>query len=158
MIDYSYGKVLLAPGQRLGYLALSPLMPRQVRAELAGAFTTSQMALGWTFPNAVMQHAVPALEHLSIDIDALAAKRARVCDGLTGAGYRITRPEGTFYVWGEAPGGDAVAFCHRLKERDVRVMPGTVFDRPQHFRISLTASAEMIERAMPILEEAVQHA
>ena len=27
LISYSYGKVLLAPGQRLGYLALSPLMP-----------------------------------------------------------------------------------------------------------------------------------
>ncbi len=26
-ISYSYGKVLLAPGQRLGYLAISPLMP-----------------------------------------------------------------------------------------------------------------------------------
>src|SRR3546814_13208569 len=25
LIDYSYGKILLAPGQRLGYLALSPL-------------------------------------------------------------------------------------------------------------------------------------
>ena len=27
LISYSYGKVLLAPGQRLGYLAISPLMP-----------------------------------------------------------------------------------------------------------------------------------
>ncbi len=31
LIDYSYGKVLLAPGQRLGYLALSPLMPEAER-------------------------------------------------------------------------------------------------------------------------------
>ena len=29
LISYSYGKVLLAPGQRLGYLAMSPLMPRR---------------------------------------------------------------------------------------------------------------------------------
>src|SRR5204863_2605108 len=27
LISYSYGKVLLAPGQRIGYLAFSPLMP-----------------------------------------------------------------------------------------------------------------------------------
>jgi aspartate aminotransferase len=27
LISYSYGKVLLAPGQQLGYLAISPLMP-----------------------------------------------------------------------------------------------------------------------------------
>ncbi len=38
LIDYSYGKVLLAPGQRLGYLALSPLMPEDERAALRDAF------------------------------------------------------------------------------------------------------------------------
>ena len=30
-------------------------------------------------------------------------------------------------------------------------MPGTIFDRPEHFRISLTATMEMIERALPTL-------
>jgi aspartate aminotransferase len=34
LISYSYGKVLLAPGQRLGYLALSPLMPQADRQAL----------------------------------------------------------------------------------------------------------------------------
>jgi aspartate aminotransferase len=33
-ISYSYGKILLAPGQRLGYLALSPLMPLRDRQRL----------------------------------------------------------------------------------------------------------------------------
>ena len=62
MIDYSYGKVLLAPGQRLGYLALSPLLPASDREELRGAFMPIQLAIGWNFPNALMQHSVPALE------------------------------------------------------------------------------------------------
>ena len=35
LISYSYGKVLLAPGQRLGYLAISPLMPASDRQALA---------------------------------------------------------------------------------------------------------------------------
>ena len=52
---------------------------------------------------------------------------------------------------GPAPGGDAVAFCDALAERDVYVMPGTLFDRPEHFRISLTATIDMIERALPHL-------
>ena len=58
LIDYSYGKVLLAPGQRLGYLALSPLMPARERATLRAALVPTQAALGWTFPDAVMQYAV----------------------------------------------------------------------------------------------------
>ena len=31
LISYSYGKILLTPGQRLGYLAVSPLMPTSSR-------------------------------------------------------------------------------------------------------------------------------
>jgi len=37
LISYSYGKVLLAPGQRLGYLAISPLMPAGDRRALRDA-------------------------------------------------------------------------------------------------------------------------
>ncbi|HRO12399.1 aminotransferase class I/II-fold pyridoxal phosphate-dependent enzyme [Amaricoccus sp.] len=149
LIDYSYGKVLLAPGQRLGYLALSPLLPAAERAALREAFFSCQMALGWGFPDSVMQYAVPALEEVSIDIAALAARRERLLGALGAWGYRLTRPEGTFYLWGAAPGGDAVRFAEALAERGVLVMPGTLFERPGDFRISLTANAAMIERALP---------
>ncbi|MET0780583.1 MAG: aminotransferase class I/II-fold pyridoxal phosphate-dependent enzyme, partial [Microbacterium sp.] len=151
MIDYSYGKVLLAPGQRLGYLALSPLLPISEREELRGAFMPIQLAIGWGFPNALMQYSVPALESVSIDIAELTRKRDRLYGALTDAGYTLTRPEGTFYLWGRAPGGDAQVYCDALAEQRVYVMPGTVFDRPEHFRISLTATMETIERAVPVL-------
>jgi aspartate aminotransferase len=152
LIDYSYGKVLLAPGQRLGYLALSPLLPVEERRALGTAFLPCQMGIGWTHPDAVMQHAVTALETVSIDIGALAERRDRLLGALGGWGYRMTRPEGTFYLWGAAPGGDAVRFAETLAAEGVLVMPGTLFDRPGDFRISLTASAEMIERALPAFE------
>ena len=152
LIDYSYGKVLLAPGQRLGYLALSPLMPAAERQALRAACFPCQMALGWTYPDAVMQYAVPALEEVSIDMAALAARRDRMLGALEQWGYRLTRPEGTFYLWGAAPGGDAVRFADALAARGVLVMPGTLFERPGDFRISLTANAEMIERALPAFQ------
>lgn len=154
LIDYSYGKVLLAPGQRLGYLALSPLLPAAERAALREAVFPAQMGINWGFPDAVMQYSVPALESVSIDIDALAARRDRLLGALGGWGYRMTRPEGTFYLWGAAPGGDSAAFADRMAERDVLVMPGTLFDRPGDFRLSLTASDAMIERALPAFRDA----
>ena len=155
LVDYSYGKVLLAPAQRLGYLALSPLLPAAERQALRAAFLPCQLALGWTYPDAVMQYAVPALEEVSIDMVALAARRDRMLGALEGWGYRLTRPEGTFYLWGEAPGGDATGFVDRLAERGVLVMPGTLFERPGHFRISLTASDAMVERALPAFRAAL---
>jgi aspartate aminotransferase len=154
MIDYSYGKVLLAPGQRLGYLALSPLMPAAEREQLRTAFMPIQLAIGWGFPNALMQYSVPALESVSIDMPELTSKRDRLYGALSAAGYTLTRPEGTFYLWGRAPGGDSQRYCDALASRGIHLMPGTIFDRPEHFRVSLTATMDTIERALPALVEA----
>lgn len=153
LIDYSYGKVLLAPGQRLGYLALSPLIPTPERDELRDVMLPLQLALGWGFPDALMQYAAPALETVSIDLAELTRRRDRMVAALSEAGYTLTVPEGTFYLWGAAPGGDAVAFAAALAGRGVYLLPGTVFDRPGHFRISLTATMDMLERALPALRE-----
>lgn len=151
VIDYSYGKVLLAPGQRLGYLALSPLIPAEERNELRAAFMPLGLAIGWGFPDAVMQYSVPALETLSLDMAELTRKRDRLHGALADAGFEVTRPEGTFYLWGRAPGGDAQSFGDALAARGVYVMPGTLFGQPHHFRISLTATMSMIDRALPHL-------
>ena len=64
----------------------------------------------------------------------------------------MTRPEGTFYLWGRAPGGDGDEFSRRLQESGVYVMPGSIFDRPTDFRVCLTATDEMIENALPFFQ------
>jgi aspartate aminotransferase len=149
LISYSYGKVLLSPGQRIGYLALSPLMPAADRQPLRDALFSAQMALGWCFPNAVMQYAVPDLEGLSIDQPALVRRRDALVNVLSGNGYGVLPPEGTFYLWCRWPEGDPEKHWNALAERDVFVMPGSVMASPDHFRISLTASDAMVERALP---------
>ncbi|MES0827617.1 aminotransferase class I/II-fold pyridoxal phosphate-dependent enzyme [Ruegeria sp. SCP11] len=154
LIDYSYGKILLAPGLRLGYLAISPTLPVSERDELRALRFAVQMADGWNVPDAPLIYALPDLEDLSIDLAALARRRERMLGALGQWGYRMTRPEGTFYLWGRAPGGDSDAFAECLQEQGVYVMPGTVFDRPTDFRICLTATDEMIENAMPVFQAA----
>jgi aspartate aminotransferase len=148
-ISYSYGKVLLAPGQRLGYLAMSPLMPDVDRRAFSDAMLAAQMALGWCFPNAVMQYALPDLETLSIDQAALARRRDRLMGVLAESGYDVLPPEGTFYLWSRWPGGDPEQLWNRLADRNVFVLPGTLMNLPAYFRISLTASDVMMERALP---------
>src|SRR5262245_62176548 len=97
LISYSYGKVLLAPGQRLGYLALSPLMPSGDRQALRDAMFSAQMALGWCFPNAVMQYALPDLEALSIDRAGLARRHDQLTATLAQAGFVVVGSGGTVY-------------------------------------------------------------
>lgn len=150
LISYSYGKVLLAPGQRLGYLALSPLMPDEDKDAFRETMFSAQMALGWCFPNAIMQYAIPDLDALSIDGAALTRRRDALAATLNAAGCEVLRPEGTFYLWSKWPKGNPEDFWNALADRDVFVLPGSMMNEPNFFRISLTASDEMVERSLPI--------
>ena len=147
MITYSYGKTLLAPGMRIGYVAMPPSMPD--REALREALFTAQIATGFAFPNALLQHAIEDLEPLSIDVGALERRRDRVVGALRDMGYPTTNPEGTFYVMAQAPVDDDMAYGELLADHGVLILPGTVVEAPGWFRISLTASDEMVTEACP---------
>ena len=152
-VSYSYGKVLLAPGQRLGYLAISPLMPDAERRAFSESMFAAQMALGWCFPNAVMQYAVRDLEKLSIDQAALVRRRDQLMDVFVKNGYEPLHPEGTFYLWSKWPAGNPEQLWNHLADRNVFVLPGSLMNAPGYFRLSLTASDAMVERALPAFRE-----
>lgn len=156
LLAYTYGKTHLAPGERIGYLALPPDMPG--RAGLRETITALQISMGWIYPNATLQYALPRLEEFSIDIALLQRKRDRMVDALTWMGYQVTPCEGTFYLFVVAPTSDDTAFTDQLAERDVFVLPGTMFETPGFFRISLTASEDMIERSLPLFADALSRA
>jgi aspartate aminotransferase len=149
LISYSYGKVLLTPGQRIGWLALSPSIPD--RAPLRKVIERTQISGGWLFPNAVMQYAVGDLEQMSIDLAGLEAKRDRLTGELRAAGYHLRPPEGTFCLWVRSPVPDDVMFSRSLADHKILVLPGTTCEAPGYFRISLTATDDMIDRALPAL-------
>ncbi len=150
---YTYGKTLLAPGQRIGYAALSPTFPDREATNYA--IFVHQLAAGWGFPNALLQHAIDDLEGLSVDIAALQARRDRMVPALRDMGYEVTRPEGTFYVMVRSPDPDDLAFTARLAELGALVLPGTIVESPGWFRISLTASDEMVERGLEAFQAAI---
>lgn len=63
-----------------------------------------------------------------------------------------------FYLLPRAPVADDRAFCALLAEQGVAVLPGHVIELPGYFRICLTATDEMIERALPVFAYAIHHA
>jgi aspartate aminotransferase len=143
LITYSYGKTLLAPGMRIGYLTVPPTMPDRVA--LRDRVLLAQIATGYSFPNADLQHAIEDIERLSIDIAALERRRDRMAAILDQLGYEHTLPEGTFYIMAKSPIADDQAFAEILGEEGVVVLPGAVVEVPGWFRISLTASDAMVE-------------
>ena len=140
---YSYGKTLLSPGMRMGYIAMAPGMPGAEK--LRGLINLAQITTGWAFANADLQHALPRIEPLSIDVAALQRRRDRVIPALKEMGYETDLPEGTFYAMVKSPLGDDVEYSRVLRRHGVLVLPGSVVEVPGWFRISLTANDAMVE-------------
>ncbi|MFQ6022178.1 MAG: aminotransferase class I/II-fold pyridoxal phosphate-dependent enzyme [Acidiferrobacterales bacterium] len=153
---YTYGKTLLTPGERIGYIALPPTMPD--REKLHSAITVSQLMTGWAFPNVVLQYAMEELERLSIDVGHLEQKRDRLVAALRRFGYELHIPEGTFYLLVRSPWEDDWAFMDLLATHKILVLPASVVELPGYFRVSLTANDEMIDRALPGFEAAISYA
>ena len=153
LISYSYGKVLLTPGQRIGWLAWTPEMVN--REQLRSDVFMAQVAGGWLFPSAIMQYSLETLEGLSIDLVELERKRDLAVTELGEAGYELWKPDGTFYLWVRSPDPDDVAFVELLAEDGVLVLPGSTCGAPGFFRISLTATMEMLEDSLPVFRKAI---
>ncbi|HSL08608.1 MAG TPA: aminotransferase class I/II-fold pyridoxal phosphate-dependent enzyme [Pseudonocardiaceae bacterium] len=155
MLVHTYSKSTLAPGQRLGFLALAPGLPD---AEVVRRALRSVLTSGLMMPDAVMQYALPDIDGLLIDVAAIERRRDRMVAVLREQGYELHIPEATFYLLPRAPLVDDRAFCALLAEEGVIVLPGHVVELPGYFRISLTATDEMVERSFPVFARAIERA
>jgi aspartate aminotransferase len=150
---HTFSKSALAPAQRLGYLAMPITMPDREalrQGAMAASLATSNMA-----PDAVMQYALPDLLHITVDMNKLQLRRDRLLEALRAAGYEVHTPEGTFYLLVRSPIDDEWAFVRRLAEDKVVAMSGDMFEMPGYFRLSITATDDMVERAIPVFEKAI---
>ena len=154
LVLYTYGKQLLAPGERLGYVAISPSM--RIARRPAGSRLFAQIVGGWQFPNTTLQRAVPDLETLSIDVPALQRRRDRMFDALTGLGYEVTKPEATFYMMVRSPIADdrrspTPRPAQRLRRawphlRDARILQDLADGERRHGGARAAGLRERVER------------
>jgi aspartate aminotransferase len=86
------------------------------------------------------------------------ARRDRLVPALRDLGYEASMPEGTFYTMARSPIADDVAFGEILARHRVLILPGTVVEVPGWFRVSLTASDQMVEDGIPRFAAAMEEA
>ncbi len=156
IVATSWSKSLALPGERIGYLALSPRMAEA--AELFEACTFTSRVLGFVNAPALWQWVVAEVGDLAIDVAPYREKRDLMYEGLTRIGYRCVKPQGAFYVFPRTPIDDDVAFVRLLAEEGVLTVPGSGFGMPGHIRISLTVERETVVRALPGFERAFHKA
>ena len=156
VVATSWSKSLAIPGERIGYLALSPRMPEA--AALFEACTFTSRVLGFVNAPALWQWVVAEVGDQVIDVAPYREKRDLMYEGLVRIGYECVKPQGAFYVFPRTPIDDDVAFVRLLAEEGVLTVPGSGFGAPGHIRISLTVERETVIRALPGFERAFRAA
>jgi aspartate aminotransferase len=156
VVATSWSKSLALPGERIGYLAISPRLPEA--AELFEACAFTGRVLGFVNAPALWQWVVAEVGDQVIDVAPYREKRDLMYAGLTRIGYQCVKPQGAFYVFPRTPIEDDVAFVRLLAEEGVLTVPGSGFGAPGHIRISLTVERDTIVRALPGFERAFRRA
>ena len=101
-----------------------------------------------SYPNALLQRALPDIADLCVDIGAIERRRDLLVPALAEMGYEPTTPEGTFYIVARSPIPDDTAFVAQLAASNTFVLPGATISKPGWFRISLTGSDGMVEASI----------
>lgn len=150
LIVYSFGKYHFLQGQRLGYVAVSPVHPD--RPAVAEELVRWTRISGLATPTALMQRALPRLLALRHDHDRLEHWRGRLPEELAASGYEVVPPEATMFVYVRTPDGrDDFDFVAGLARDGLLALPAPVFHHEGWFRLALTGSDEMLERATTVL-------
>ncbi len=150
VVCYSYSKSLSLPGERIGYI----YVPREAAdsGALYAAIAGAARAGGHVCAPSLLQKVIARCAGLRPDLAAYDRNRKALYEGLTAMGYEMAKPDGAFYLFIKAPGGDANAFSEQAKTKDLLVVPGDGFGCPGYFRICYCVSYEMIQKSLPVFE------
>jgi aspartate aminotransferase len=141
-----HSKDLALPGERIGYIAISPRMENN--GSLIDAMIFANRILGFINAPALMQRLVAKFQRTSVDIGEYQAKRDALYGILVEAGFDVIKPQGAFYIFAKSPIPDDIEFIHRLlEESHVLAVPGIGFGKKGYFRLAYCVEMDTIERS-----------
>ena len=154
IVATSFSKDLSIPGERIGWLAIHPEAD-----DLSGLVNGSILCnriLGYVNAPALMQRIIGEVINSSVVVSVYKTNRDLLCTELKAMGYGLNIPEGAFYLFPKAPGGDDVAFTKKLQNELILTVPGSGFAMPGYFRIAYCVNEKVIRNALPGFRKALE--
>lgn len=147
VVCYSYSKSLSLPGERIGYISVSPKMENA--GDVFAAVCGAGRSMGYVCAPSLLQLTAAACDGIDPDISAYEKNRNLLYNELSKIGYTAVRPDGAFYLFVKALEEDAYAFCERAKKYELLLVPSDDFGVKGYVRIAYCVSYEQIERSLP---------
>lgn len=154
IVCYSYSKSLSLPGERIGYVYV-PAEAEDSKA-IYGAIAGAARGLGHVCAPSLWQKVIARCAHLRPDLEAYDRNRKALYEGLVSCGYEVAKPDGAFYLFVKAPGGDSKAFSEKAKRKDLLLVPGDDFGCPEYFRVCYCVSYDMIIKSLPVFRQLIE--
>lgn len=151
IICYSWSKSLSLPGERIGYILVSPKNSNW--KSLYSTICGSGRALGFVCAPAIFQHMIPKCIEMTSDISVYEKNRDILYNALTEMGFNAVHPDGAFYLFVKSPEPDAKAFSEKAKKYELLIVPSDDFGIDGFVRISYCVSTEQIKRSLPAFKK-----
>ncbi len=150
-VCYSYSKALSLPGERIGYIFVSPTM--KDCGDVFAAVCGSGRALGYVCAPSLMQYTIAECLNDTADVSVYEENRKILYDGLTDIGYTVIKPDGAFYMFVKSLDEDAYKFYERAKKFELLLVPSDDFGCPGFVRVAYCVDTDLIKRSLKAFKE-----
>jgi aspartate aminotransferase len=157
----SYSKSLSLPGERIGYIAVSPAAVE--KDDLINGLVYATRVLGYVNAPALMQRIVASLTDARVDVSVYARRRDAFTGILDELKIEYAVPEGAFYLFCKVPEGksktnktDDAAFAEHLKRHLILGVPGSSFSKPGWLRFAYCVDEKIIRASAGAFREALK--
>lgn len=154
VVCYSFSKSLSLPGERIGYIFVSP--KARDSSELFAAVCGAGRSLGFVCAPSLLQYTIKECLGQTANISIYEENRNLLYNALTEYGYTAVKPDGAFYLFLKSPEPDAKAFCERAKKYELLLVPSDSFGCDGYVRISYCVNTETIKRALPAFKRLIE--
>ena len=147
LVCYSFSKSLSLPGERIGYIAVSPRMEdgNNIYLAVCGA----GRSLGYVCAPSLFQQVIKECINAKVNIEAYKKNRDALYDNLTSYGFECVKPDGAFYLFVKSPTGDAYELYERAKSHELLLVPCDDFGVTGYVRIAYCTSYDKVVGALP---------